>query len=148
LQSLGRTAEAEEQYRLFSSVQTLLESNGVALDVDPVLFQADHGDRRVALQHAEAGLRIRPFLEMDDAYAWALHLNGRDAEALEWSQKALALGTRNALFHFHAGIIQRSLGDAGEARAHLTEALAINPHFSPLLAPAARQVLDQLAGEL
>ncbi|MDQ4098685.1 MAG: tetratricopeptide repeat protein [Actinomycetota bacterium] len=148
LQSLGRTAEAEEQYRLFGSVQKLLESNGVALDVDPALFQADHGDRRLALQYAEAGLRIRPFIEMDDAYAWALHVNGRHAEALGWSKKALALGTRNALFHFHAGMIQRSLGDAGAARGHLMQALEINPHFSPLLAPVARQALDQLAGDL
>jgi tetratricopeptide (TPR) repeat protein len=148
LQSLGRTGEAEQQYRLFAAVEELLESIGVALDVDPVLFQADHGDRRLALQHAEAGLRIRPFLEMDDAYAWALYVNGRDAEALEWSKKALALGTRSALFHFHVGMIQRSLGDQGAARAHLTEALAINPHFSPLWAPAARQALDQLVGEL
>jgi tetratricopeptide (TPR) repeat protein len=129
-------------------VQKLFESNGVALDVDPVLFQADHGDRRLALQYAEAGQRIRPFIEMDDAYAWALHVNGRDAEALQSSKRALALGTRNALFHFHAGMIQRSLGDAGAARAHLTEALEINPHFSPLLAPAARQALDQLDGAL
>ena len=79
---------------------------------------------------------------MDDAYAWALHVNGRDAEALSWSKKALALGTRNALFHFHAGMIQLALGDTEAGRAELAAALAINPYFSTRWAPSARQALD------
>ena len=147
LESLGRHDEAAQQYRLFASEGKLLESNGVALDVDPVLFHADHGDPHVALRYAEAGIRTRPFVEMDDAYAWALHANGRDAEALTWSQKALALGTRTALFHYHAGVIRQALGNVGGARAELGQALSINPHFSPLWAPAARQALEQLGGQ-
>jgi tetratricopeptide (TPR) repeat protein len=147
LESLGRHDEAAQQYRLFASEGKLLESNGVALDVDPVLFHADHGDPHVALRYAEAGIRTRPFVEMDDAYAWALHVNGRDAEALTWSQKALALGTRTALFHYHAGVIRQALGNVGGARAELGQALSINPHFSPLWAPAARQALEQLGGQ-
>ena len=144
LQSLGRAGEAEQQYGLFTSQSRLLESNGVALDVDQVLFEADHGDPAVALQHGEAVLQTRPFIETQDAYAWALHRNGRDGEAAAWSAKALGLGTRSALFHFHAGMIQRSLGHIDAARAHLAEALAINPHFSPLSAPAARTALETL----
>jgi tetratricopeptide (TPR) repeat protein len=146
LQSLGRNDEAAQQYALFASEGKLLESNGVALDVDPVLFNADHGDRHVALTYAEAGIRTRPFVEMDDAYAWALHVNGRDAEALSWSQKALVLGTRSALFHYHAGMIRLALGNGGGARSELSQALSINPHFHPLWAPAAQRSLEQLGG--
>ena len=144
LQSLGRTEEAGQQYALFASEGKLLQSNGVALDVDPVLFNADHGDPHAALTFAQAGIRTRPFIEMDDAYAWALHVNGRDAEALTWSQKALALGTRNALFHYHAGMIRLGLGDRDGARAELSQALSINPNFNPLWAPAAQRALEQL----
>jgi hypothetical protein len=37
-----------------------------------------------------------------------------------------------------------ALGRSSEAQAQLADALAINPHFSPLHAPRARAVLDQL----
>ena len=146
LESLGQVEQAQRQYQLFTTVEELFVGNGVALDVDAVLFDADHGDRRRALEAAGEGIRKRPFLDMHDAYAWALHVNGRHAEARERSQAALALGTRNALFHFHAGMIEEALGDAFAARAHLAEALAINAGFSPRWAPVARQTLDRLGG--
>lgn len=144
LESIGRTAEAQQNYRLFDAENALFTSNGVQLDTDPALFYADHGDPKKALQAAEAGIRIRPFLEMDDAYAWALHVNGRDVEALTWSAKATATGMRNALFHFHKGMIEFSLGQKDAARADLTQALAINPHFNPLKVPVATATLAKL----
>lgn len=148
LSSLGRTAEASAQYDVFRAELKLFSANGVALDVDPTLFAADHGDPAEALRDAQAGIKIRPFLEMDDAYAWALHVNHRDAEALGWSTKALALGTRNALFHYHRGMIELALGQRAQARRELSTALAINPYFSPLLAPKAKAALVQLGGRL
>lgn len=144
LDSLGRSAEATDQYELFAVETALFRANGVTLDADQALFFADHGDAVAALEAAEAGITSRGFLDMADAYAWALHVNGRDAEAQAWSNKALALGTRNALFSFHAGMIERALGNVGPARAHLETALATNPDFSRLWAPVARQVLDAL----
>jgi len=144
LQSIGRTAEAQQDYRLFDAENTLFTANGVQLDTDPALFYADHGDPKKALQFAEAGIKIRPFLEMDDAYAWALHVNGRDAEALIWSDKATAQGMRNALFYFHRGMIEFSLGQKAAAKADLTQALAINPHFNPLQVPVATATLATL----
>ena len=144
LQSLGRTAQAKQQYALFGVENRLFESNGVQLDTDPTLFYADHGRPAAALRFGKAGIKIRPFIEMDDAYAWALHATGRDAEALQWEHKAMALGTQNALFYFHAGMIDKSLGNRGAARTMLARALAINPHFSPLHAPVARRTLASL----
>ncbi len=144
LESLGRTAEAQDQYQTLATVTTLFEANGVAVDVEPTLFAANHGNPVAALRAGEAGIANRPFLDMNDAYAWALHVNGRDAEALEWSAKALALGTRNALFHYHAGMIHLALGDRTAAKDELTTAFSINPHFSPLAAPIGRAALDQL----
>ncbi|MEA2686557.1 MAG: hypothetical protein QOE93_1752 [Actinomycetota bacterium] len=141
LQSLGRTDEAQAQYRVFGEVARLFESNGVALDVDTVLFQADHGDPAAALREAEVAIGHRQFLDMADAYGWALHVNGRDAEAREWSDKALALGTRNALFHYHAGAIRHALGDTDGARAQFADAIQINPHFNPLWAPIVQEAL-------
>lgn len=146
LESIGRTAEAQQNYRLFDAEVALFTTNGVQLDTDPTLFYADHGDPAKALQFGRAGIAIRPFVEMQDAYAWALHRNGHDAEALTWASKATATGMRNALFAFHQGMIESSLGQTAAARADLAAALAIDPHFSPLQVPVARATLATLGG--
>jgi tetratricopeptide (TPR) repeat protein len=146
LESLGMTAQARQDYDLFAAEMRLFTSNGVQLDVEPTLFYADHGNPALALRYGEAGIRARPFLEMDDAYAWALHVNHRDAEALAWADKAMATGMRNALFAYHRGVIEKSLGQRAAARHDLSQALALNPAFNPLQAPLARQALDELGG--
>lgn len=144
--STGRTTQAEQAYRLFEAQNALFAANGIVPDTDVTLFHADHGDPATALRSAEAGTAIRPFLEMDDAYAWALHVNGRDAEALAWSDKAMATGLRSALFSFHRGMIEKSLGNRDAARTHLTAAFAINMHFNPVQAPVGRAALAELGG--
>ena len=51
---------------------------------------------------------------------------------------------KNALFYFHRGIIEKSLGDKASAVRDLTNALQINPGFSPLQEPVAKQALQDL----
>lgn len=144
LESLGRTAEADQQYELFRAEQRLFEANGVVVDVEAALFEADHGDPQRAVAVAEWGLRSRPFMDMQDAYGWALHRAGRHEEALAAVTRARALGTKNPLFEFHAGMIQRSLGDVGAARTHLSAALAMNPAFHPLHSATAVAALAEM----
>jgi tetratricopeptide (TPR) repeat protein len=146
LESLGRTTEAQQDYGLFAAENRLFTSNGVQLDVDPTLFYSDHGQPALALRYGRAGIAIRPFLEMDDAYAWALHVNHRDADALTWSGKAMATGMANALFAYHRGMIEKSLGQKAAARHDLSQAQALNPAFNPLQAPIARRALAELGG--
>jgi Flp pilus assembly protein TadD len=67
----------------------------------------------------------------------ALARNGRCGEALRYSERALRLGTRDALKYFHRGMIERCLGHRPEARTWFRRALALNPHFSVLWAPVA-----------
>ncbi|MDF9816203.1 tetratricopeptide repeat protein [Streptomyces sp. SPB162] len=143
-QSLGRTREADQQYEIFRAEQKLFAANGVTLDSDAALFEADHGDPARAVTIARQGLASRPFLDSHDALAWALHTNGQDSEALTEADHALAQGTRSALFHYHRAMIQQSLGNPTAARTDLTTALAINPHFNPLQAPLAHQALAAL----
>jgi tetratricopeptide (TPR) repeat protein len=145
-QSRGMQQQAQQAYGLFATELKLFSASGVQLDVDPTLFYADHGDPAQALQYAEAGIGIRPFLEMQDAYAWALHVNHRDAEALTWANKAMATGMRNALFAYHRGMIEQALGQSSAARSDLSRALELNPAFNPLQAPIARQALAELGG--
>lgn len=84
---------------------------------------------------------------MAEAHRHDLHVDAggeRKGEALEYADQALRLGTRNALFHFHRGMIRHATGDQAGARADLERALSINPHFSPLHAPVAHTTLAAL----
>ena len=63
------------------------------------------------------------------------------AEAQRWSRQALRLGTRDALKLFHRGMIERCLGHRVAADRYLHRALALNPHFSIVWSPVAREAL-------
>jgi len=60
--------------------------------------------------------------------------------------RALTLGTRDAMLFYHAGMIERGLGDAQSARHYLRAALETNPYWHPLQPDRARAVLDSLDG--
>lgn len=142
LDSVGRSTDADNQYAVVDATRRLFAANGVIPDADLVLFETRNGNIERALADAERAMTTRPFLTMHDAYAWALHAAGRDEEALVQEERALALGTPSALFHYHAGMIHLALGDAEASRSELTRALAINPYFDPL---DSRIAADQLA---
>ena len=144
LESVGRPADAEAQYEIFVLTQQLFAANGVQPDAVLALFLADHGDAVAALEAAEGALAENPFLTTHDAHAWALYRNGRYEEALAAIDRALALGYRNARFHFHAGMISHALGMDERARTELTTALDINPNFHPLDVEVAEATLASL----
>ncbi len=144
LESTGHRAEADARYAdMMVALELVLERNLTPEPIE-ILIDADHGDPQRALTRAEAGIEASQFVEMWDAYAWALHVNGRDPEALVASDNALALGARNARFHFHAGMIRSALGDLDGARQHLSTALEINPHFSATDAITASETLTTI----
>jgi len=146
LQSLGRTAQAQQQYALLATEQRLFTANGVIDDLTGAQFAADHGAPAEAVAHARAEWSRRHSVLVADALAWALHRAGKDAEALSYADKAMSLGWRNATFFYHRGMIESALGERAAARADLAQALRTNPHFSPLQAPVARRALAQLGG--
>ncbi|MFF0431872.1 hypothetical protein ACFYU9_06565 [Streptomyces sp. NPDC004327] len=112
------------------------------------LLDADHGD---AARTADAVRRLRAAwagghrsVQLADALGWALFRSGAPKEALVYAKKATDEGLRSALFAYHRGEIERALEEYGPARRHLAEALRINPYFSPLLAPRAKEALAAL----
>ena len=76
-----------------------------------------------------------------DAYAWALHRNGKDAEASKYATESLKLGSRDSQKLFRAGIIAKANGDNEAAFAYLEESLRLNPGFSILHAVEAKAAL-------
>ncbi|MFB7301347.1 tetratricopeptide repeat protein, partial [Streptomyces rubiginosohelvolus] len=142
-QALGHRERAAENYDLLRAQERIREAAGDPADTDAILFEADHGNPRRAVALAEGTLRNRPFVAVHDAYAWALHRAGRDTEALVQADKALAQGTRSALFRYHRAAIHHALGDPEAARRDLTEVLR-EPGFHPLHADAAHDLLQRI----
>ncbi|MFI9645883.1 tetratricopeptide repeat protein [Streptomyces sp. NPDC052040] len=147
-ESLGRAKEAGRTYALTREWVRRDRADGVHGALVRGLLEADHGDPRRAVRVLRREWRRQPGARAADALGWALHRAGEDEEALRFAVRATdpAHGdrTRAALFAYHRGEIERSLGRTGPARRHLAEALRINPYFSPLLARAARSALGEL----
>jgi tetratricopeptide (TPR) repeat protein len=140
----GQPALADRQEAVVAAMHDLATANGVNVDLELALFDADHGDPEGALAAARAEWARRQSVHVADAYAWALYANGRYQRASAFAERALELGTRNALFLFHAGMIRLELGDDAGARRYLSRALATNPNFSILHADDAARVLSRL----
>lgn len=145
LESVGRTQDADIQYAAIEAQALVASKFGELPETNGIFFHIQTGNFEQAITEAEAGLKIHAFVRTYDAYAWALHAAGRDQEALTAIDTALALGTRNASFFFHSGMIKLALGDTAGARADLQEALAINPYFDPLDAVIAQETLETLS---
>ncbi|AOR37462.1 hypothetical protein BFF78_32830 [Streptomyces fodineus] len=137
----GDRARARQQYALVDAWIALARANGVNADLDTALAAAEHGDKAAALRAARAEWARRHTVHTADALAWALHVNGRDTEALPFARRATATGYRNASFLYHRGMIELATGDRTAGRASLTSALSLNPGFSPLGAAEARTAL-------
>ncbi|MGI5442367.1 tetratricopeptide repeat protein [Streptomyces shenzhenensis] len=137
----GDQDRARDQYALVGAWTDLARAGGVDADLDTALAAADHGDRAAALRAARAEWARRHSVHTADALAWALHVNGRDREALPYARRATATGYRNAAFLYHRGMIELAAGDRREGRASLRAALRLNPGFSPLGAARARTAL-------
>ncbi|MFE9058266.1 tetratricopeptide repeat protein [Streptomyces mutabilis] len=142
----GEEAKAREQYALVDAWTALARAGGVNVDLDTALAAADHGDGEAALRAAGAEWDRRRTVHTADALAWALHVAGRDDEALPYARRATATGYRDASFLHHLGMIERAVGRERDARRHLTAALDLNPGFSPLGAREARAALKDLEG--
>ncbi|MFG3518069.1 tetratricopeptide repeat protein [Streptomyces bobili] len=140
----GDAAKAEAQYRLVDAWTALARANGVNADLDTALAAADHGDKAAALRAARAEWDRRRTVHTADALAWALHVNGKDDEALPYARQATATGYGNAALLYHRGVIERAAGHPDDARTHLTAALKLNPGFSVLGAREARTALKTL----
>jgi len=136
---------AQQQYKLIGTIEKLFEANGVDMDMEIALFNADQNKDLVAtVEQARKAYANRPSIHAADVLAWALYKTGNYAEAQIYSQAALRLDTKDALKLFHAGMIAYRLGHNVQAQAYLEQALTINPHFSFLYAEEAQKTLQAL----
>ena len=146
---LGLPAEANKQYDLVEFIAHLNALSKTVYNRELAMFYADHSVKLgEALELAQRELEVRHDIYTWDCVAWALHKNGRNAEAADAISKALAQGTKDALLYFHAGMIYFALDDESKARDYLASVMAINPRFHVLYADMAERKLRQIEQHL
>jgi tetratricopeptide (TPR) repeat protein len=120
LQLAGRESEARRDFTEFekkSLAESVRKDNS---DRELIFYYADYAkDPAKALNIAEEEHAWRHDVYTLDAYAWALHVNGRDKEARQQIETALAVGIRDAKIFNHAGEIALKLGDKAAAEHYL-----------------------------
>ncbi|MGQ0464115.1 MAG: tetratricopeptide repeat protein [Sporichthyaceae bacterium] len=140
LTRFGRRAEAKAQFSLVETVQQLFVANGGTDDLSLSEYEADHGSAQRAVELARAEWDRRSFAVVADALAWALHRDGRSAEALTYADRALAGGWRNALFAWHRSQIHQALGNTSAAARDAALAKRYNPAFDPRMPALGRSL--------
>ena len=142
LERQGRTSEARRQRATVAAIERLLAANGLRVDLESAIYRADHAIRPVeTVALARRARADRPSIHGDEALGWALARAGRCVEAERWLDRALRLGTRDALLFFRRGYAAGCAGRETAMRAWYRRALALAPHFSIRWAPVARKAL-------
>src|SRR5262245_28385425 len=140
---LAGSPDAQKTFAEFEKKALAESASADNANRELIAYYADHANNpREALRIAEIERARRHDVYTRNAYAWALHLNGRDREAREEINAALAVGIQNAEMLYHAGVIAQSLQDTTSARDRFEQSLAVTPR-SPV-ADAARLGLGKI----
>ena len=138
----GNQEKAAEQYKLAEFIEQKLgnlDQRRLALlwaDQDTKL------DEALAIVTREHAARKDVFTA--DIYAWCLYKKGNLPEAKAAITEALRMKTKNALFFYHAGMIEKGLGNKKAAIDYLQQALKLNPAFDILQIEKAKAALQEL----
>ena len=142
----GRDNDAEKQYALVEQIGKLSVANGALYNRQLALFYADHDVKADdAYTNAAKEYAVRRDVYGADAVAWAALKTGKISEAQAAIKEALKLGTREAKFYYHAGMIALAAGERAAARDLLNRALTLSPRFDPLQSANARKALETLS---
>jgi len=138
----GNQDKAAEQYKLAEFIEQKLGN----LD-----------QRRLALLWADQNIKLDEALLIvtreyaasknvytADIYAWCLYKKGNLSAAKTAITEAMRLKTKNALFLYHAGMIEKGLGNKKVAADFLQKALQLNPAFDVLQVENAKVALQEL----
>jgi tetratricopeptide (TPR) repeat protein len=129
LGSLGRKAAAATQAQVLSSEEKLFAANGVVDDLTDAEYDVDTGNAAAALAHAQTEWNRRHSVIVADVLGWALHLTGKNAQALQYAKFATKLGWHNALIYYHLGTIETAVGSRSDGARDLGLAHTYNPRF-------------------
>jgi tetratricopeptide (TPR) repeat protein len=138
----GDKEKANAQYALAE----VIEQKFGSLDLRRLaLLWADHDIRLdEALNIATKEYERRKDIYTADVYAWTLYKKGNFNEAKKAITEAMRLKTKDARIFYHAGMIEKALGNRQGAIRYIERAIQINPAFDLIQAEKARKVLEEL----
>jgi tetratricopeptide (TPR) repeat protein len=123
----GRNSEAQTMFAEFEKESLAETTKADNSNHELVFYYADYANQPVkALEVAQREYARRHDVFTLDAYAWALHKNGQDAEGRKQIEAALAVRVRDAKLFRHAGEIALKLGDQKAAESYLQTAANFN----------------------
>lgn len=142
LKRAGKMDEAKAAFSDFES-KALAESEGYDnANRELVFYYVNHaGQPAEAIRIAKMEFARRQDIFTRDAYAWALQANGEQKQARDEIEKALAIGVRDPVILYHAGIIAQKNSDHVQAKKYLQESL--NQAERSEVSDIARTALDR-----
>jgi tetratricopeptide (TPR) repeat protein len=139
---IGKPDEAQKQYEL---AQFIEQQFGNIDQRRLALLWADHDTKLdEALTIAAREHDARKDIFTADIYAWCLYKKGQFQEAKNAITEAMRLKTKDARIFYHAGMIEKSLGNKKAAGEYLRKALQTNSAFDVLQAENAKKALAEL----
>lgn len=143
----SRNGDSENSKKQYDLVEVVEEKLGMKGDQRRLaLFWADHGIKLTeALRIATDEHAARKDIYTADVLAWCLLKNGRANEAKKIITEAMRLKTDDARILYHAGMIEKKLGNRKEAARLIEKALKLNPAFDLIQEEKAKEVLKELA---
>jgi tetratricopeptide (TPR) repeat protein len=127
---LGRNAEAEEQFGMALDEFLASAARGEVHYYHHLteLYANIYKNGQEALRWAEFDIAERENFATQAAMAWALYRCGRFIEAVEWSDKSLASGMRDAELLHQAAHIQKAAGNADRSSQLTAVSKSLNPN--------------------
>jgi tetratricopeptide (TPR) repeat protein len=140
---LGDVQRANDQFSLAESGEATL---GAANDPHRLaLFWANRGQNvELALEIARLDYAKQKDIYAADTLAWCLYRTGQVVEAKRLVYEAMRLKTADAKIYYHAGMIEKALGNDRKASHFLSRALNLNPGFDLFQVEEARSALQKL----
>ncbi len=136
----GNSEKAKQQYDL---VEIIEQKTGVNNDQKRLAVM--WADQNIKLDEALAITKREYELRKDiytaDALAWTLYKKGELKEAKIAITAALNPKSNDARILYHAGLIEKDLGNNSKAQKLLASALKINPAFDLIQSEKARKAL-------
>lgn len=140
LRQAGRLEESKRIYAEFEAKARATIDEADNANRELIFYYTDYARRTAeGLRIARLEVAHRRDVHTLDAYAWALHANGKYVEARKQLDSALSVGIRDANFLYHAGSILSKLNHRLEATRYWQQSLDLNPHSAS--AKSARQAL-------
>jgi tetratricopeptide (TPR) repeat protein len=139
----GNSEKAKQQYDLVEVIESKIGVNNDQKRL--ALLWADREmklDEALTITKRESELRKDIFTT--DALAWCLYKKGQLTDAKAAIERAMNLKSNDARILYHAGMIEKDLGNRKEAKRLLEQALKLNPRFDLLQSENAKKALSEL----